>query len=155
MDLSVFARESFYLLEIGEPEDNTLRVVVAETRLAEPIKDENLISATPIVPATDVDVIEITWREYIAYAVLNESFTTGDPNNVPKSMLERRKSSAFLDYVTQDTFASADYPGPFEHWELMCLNHIVHVACASPPAFKRIPAEPEWFSRAGPKNYRR
>ncbi len=155
MDYSVFSKGSFFLLEIGEPEDNVLRLVVAEARTGEPMDVVNSISAAPILPATDVDPIELTWTDYVAYAVLNESFTTGDPNVTSRSMLERRPTSAFLDYVAQDTFASPDYPGPFEHWEFVCLNHVVNVAAMRAPEIRRVSPDPKWFGRDGPSNFQR
>lgn len=155
MDLSIFVDGRFYLLEIGEPADNRLRLVVAQTQTGAPVRNEHFDSVSPIEISRSAEAIELLWGDYIAYAVLNESFATADPDGPPESMLRCRANTAFLDYVARDTFATDDYPGPFDHWELICLNHVVHVASRTAPEIRRVPLEEQWLDRDGPRNFQR
>ena len=44
----------------------------------------------------------------------------------------------FGSYVANGTFATADYPGPFKHYGVICLNHVIHVASELPPEITKV-----------------
>lgn len=86
-------------------------------------------------------VIELCWPSYIAYAVRNESYwdkEDGEPEF--NNHLYMRSSSAFLECVKATTFATDDYPGPFQHWGLDTLNHCVAVVSVDAPRIRQLPS---------------
>lgn len=79
-------------------------------------------------------VFTLYWPSYIAYAVENESYASGSPEEESSGRLFREYTkSAYLDYLAIATFAAKDYPGPFKHWGVMCLDHIINVASTDEP----------------------
>jgi hypothetical protein len=129
-----------YLREIGEPRDNQLRVVVEEAD-ASPFPESRKIAGArftelhPIESGENCRLFEIIWENYIAYDVVNESYARVDDYDVVQSgkLMKIYLRSHFLDYLALASIASEGYPGPFKHYGLICLNHVVNVACPNPP----------------------
>ncbi|HEY9432255.1 MAG TPA: hypothetical protein VI260_12405 [Blastocatellia bacterium] len=128
-----------YLTEICEPEDNVLKLMVAEAKVSGPrenivIEGVEIKDTAPIVVAEDSSVYEVIFDQYIAYSVRNESYTHLDKEEEFEGRLACiYTKSRFLDYVSVSTFASDDFPGPFKHYGFNCLNHIVDIVSTSPP----------------------
>lgn len=128
-----------YLIEICEPEDNVLKLTLAEAKVSG--SRENIViggveikDTAPIVVAEDSSVYEVIFDQYIAYSVRNESYTHLDKEEEFEGRLACiYTKSRFLDYVSVSTFASDDFPGPFKHYGFNCLNHIVDIVSTSPP----------------------
>jgi hypothetical protein len=138
-----------YLTEIGEPEDNVLRLVIEQATTSDEESDLK-IGNTLITGLRDIVSdercfsYEIIFESYIAYSVLNESFAQVDKLEVFTGNLFRIYSkSHFLDYVKVATFASEDYPGIFSHYEIVALNHIVEIASVGSPQINvlRVPSD--------------
>lgn len=132
-----------YMTYIGEPEDNVLRLVIEEAKAAEtPVTAEIGHIATivhPIVVTENDLAYEIIFERYITYSVTNESFAQVDEYEQYEGRALRIYSkSHFLDYVQAATFASADYPGPYKHYSIICLNHIVDIASVGNPIIRII-----------------
>jgi len=131
------------LTKIGEPSENSLRIVVAEGVLGQlsPIKfgEIDLGEGRPIEVTSESRHFEINWDAYVAYAVRNESYWKAEPQE-PRMInhLSRRVDSAFLEFVSTTTFADNDYPGPLQHWALSTLTHCVDVVSVQPPRVKQI-----------------
>ncbi len=148
------ACEYFYLHSISEPEENSLRVIVFEGRVGGPPTARQL-TENPYLPAgvraithePGCVVFELVWESYIGYSVENESYALPEPKD---SVGERRllsvyTASGYLDYLSKATWASSDYPGPFKHWALCCLNHVVNVVSVDEPVIRistRLYADP-------------
>lgn len=131
-------RLRLYMTDIGEPEDNRLRVVVMMTRLGESEDGPFGGQARQILADPDT-TFELTWDSYVAYAVRNESYAQlEEGESQPESNLHVRQTSAFLEYVHKSTFASDDYPGPMQHWALYTLNHCLDVVSCAAPQIRRI-----------------
>jgi hypothetical protein len=128
-----------YLIEICEPEDNVLKLTLAEAKVSG--SRENIVlggveikDIAPIVVAEDSFVYEVIFDHYIAYSVRNESYTGLDKEEEFEGRLACiYTKSRFLDYVGVSTFASDDHPGPFKHYGFNCLNHIVDIVSTSSP----------------------
>jgi hypothetical protein len=138
-----------YLRELGEPEENVLRIIVEEARASGPPEDIEIlgkvISGTrPIESDESCRLFEFIWPSYVAYSVCNELYTSWDDTEVWEGRLFRVYSkSHFRDYVAKATFASDDYPGPLHHWCLVCLNHVVDIiACVEPTVSQLRPVDP-------------
>ena len=41
--------------------------------------------------------------------------------------------SKFLDYVKATTYVTTDYPGPYNHYGFICLDHIINVVSSDAP----------------------
>jgi len=128
-----------YLTEIGEPEDNVLRLVIEQALVSE--EEHDLAVGTSVISGLR-DIVsdekcftyEVIFESYIAYSVINESFTQVDESEISSGNLFRIYSkSHFLDYVKVATFASEDYPGVFSHYEIVALNHIVEIVSIDSP----------------------
>ena len=75
--------EYLYLTEIGEPEDNVLRLVIEEVRASgEPedmkIGDVTLSGARSIISDEHCFAYEVVFGSYVAYSVRNESYVGQD-----------------------------------------------------------------------------
>jgi hypothetical protein len=129
-----------FLREIGEPEENSLRLVIEEAKADGPAENREILPGKVIRGTRAIEsdascrAFELVWPSYVSYSVRNESFCTLDKEGVWEGRLFCRYSkSHFLDYVARATFASADYPGPLRHWGVNCLNHIVDVVSTAEP----------------------
>jgi hypothetical protein len=135
-----------YLTEVGEPEDNVLRLVIVEARIGRDSDSRQIdelvgpaSTTSPIVVDDTTAAYEVIFEQYIAYAVLNETFTIWDDAERFEGNLFRIYSeSKFLAYVGAGTIASADDPGPFKHYGVVCLNHIVEVASTVTPSIRML-----------------
>ncbi|HOY54949.1 MAG TPA: hypothetical protein PK879_12205 [Opitutaceae bacterium] len=133
-----------YLREIGEPGNNTLRLVIEEAVAGPETTSapnemptelrEILHASRPIISDASCFSYEITWRSYISYAVRNESFVTVDKEEKYEGRFLRHYStSKFLDFVAKGTLADSKYPGPFAHWEIITLDHVIDVVSVDAP----------------------
>ena len=69
----------------------------------------------------------------------NESFTTQDDSEIFSGRLFRVYSdSKFLDFVKSGTIATKDYPGPFKHYGIVCLNHDLDVVSVQEPEIQEL-----------------
>jgi hypothetical protein len=138
-----------YLTEIGEPEDNVLRLVIEQASLGGEERDVKVGTAIvtncrDIVSDENCFGYEIIFESYIVYSVVNESFALVDKSGIYTGNLFRIYSkSHFLDYVKVATFASEDYPGIFRHYEIVALNHIVEIVSVDSPTINvlRVPLD--------------
>lgn len=131
-----------YLIEVGEPEVNVIRIVIEEAKVNDEAEDIDLGAAKitdvhPIISDRTCHSYEIIFGSYIAYAVLNESYASVDESEKFTGRYFRVYSqSRFLDYIRVATFASEDYPGEFTHYEIACLDHVVEVVSVSEPKIR-------------------
>lgn len=132
-----------YLESITEPEDNTLRLVLAEATSNGPEHDIEIAGKT-ISGLRDIEatkgcaIYEILFAEYICYNVANESYADNAPQDKYMGKLARLyESSAYLEFMGVSTFATSDYPGPFSHYGFCCLNHCVDVISTTKPEIVR------------------
>jgi hypothetical protein len=133
-----------YLRSIYEPEDNVLLFIVQEAGAHGQPKDIQIgdvtISGTRDVMSDESDLAyQIVFSNYISYAVTNESYTVVDETEVRNGRLFcRYTQSHFLKFIQASTFATQDFPGPFTHYQVNCLNHTIDVVSTSEPEIKVI-----------------
>lgn len=135
---------NFFVKEISEPVEHILRVVLVEAEMsqaAEQISDLSCAALPLKHDATD-SFIEVLWKGCISYSLLNESYTSVGPNQSSDgshiSMLETFDQSDYIDYLEKISFANQVYPGPFKHYRLSSLTHIIDVISLCPPVFRKI-----------------
>jgi hypothetical protein len=142
-----------YLLELREPRDNSLCVVVREAV----VNPDGLVRSHPDVPeleelsrggspieSTDSCwTFELTWKHYVAYLVTEEC--VGSCGQYEDEMFTGKlfrvyTKSHFLEHLARDT---GGHTAEVLHYKLTCLNHLVDVAAYGPPEIKQIgPAPP-------------
>ena len=132
-----------YLVEINEPTDNALRLVISEAQERTTSDDlrigkvglSSIVSDVKELVADELcKAYEILFQDYVAYCVRNESFVSVDESETWTGRLFQTYSrSHFLDYVRVATFATDDYPGALSHYGIKCLNHIVDIVSVSKP----------------------
>lgn len=139
-----------YLREVSEPHDNQLRVVVEEAGV-DPSPQSRTVAGVefaelhPIESSENGRLFEIIWEYYIAYNVMNESYARVDDYDVTQSgrLMKIYSKSHFFDYLALASIASKDYPEPFAHYGLICLNHVIDVACQTPPTISMLRPKPK------------
>lgn len=130
----------FFPRELSEPGKACFRVVVTEGATGQ--YGPGILLGQPTEMAViDVDPsqpsYEVTWENHASYAVQPEHFFLVEGEAEPSSMLVELDASPFLDYVRTTTFAE-DILGSLRHWELSCMDHIIHVVSADRPTVKAL-----------------
>lgn len=141
-----------FLSEIGEPEENCLRIVVEEGKLGEQITEKDLekssdeveeainwikLGSYPVINDESCYKYEIIFETYIAYFVRNESYSNFDKSSkFSGKFFGTYSSSQFLDFLKISTWATENYPGKFSHWALFAVHSVVDVASVYEPKIK-------------------
>ena len=130
-----------YLDKLFEEVDLELRILVDEAKVQggdlQGIENASLYGA--IVSDETCKKYRITFKNYAAYSVRNESFTVWDDEEEFTGNLFRVYSkSKFLDYVAASTVAVEDVLGAYKHYEIVCLNHIIDIASSREPLIEII-----------------
>ncbi len=132
--------DELFLLEVGEPNDNVLRLVLSEAGVVEDVPSgvNDPTSSYRLISAFEGAArYEIIFESYVAYAVRNESFTVRDDEEKWTGRLfcvyERSK---FLEFILGATIASNEHPGAFIHYGFNCANHVVDIAAVGPPVVR-------------------
>jgi hypothetical protein len=140
------------MIEIQETYKDCLRIVIAEAGVSDVVPEissatepdealREILRESKSIVATDSNTrYEIVFDYYIAYAVTNESYAGGIEEKFEGGLARVYSESAFLNYIGQGTFATADFPGPFVHYGFCCLNQIIDVVSERPPMEKLIKA---------------
>ena len=136
-----------YLESLDEPRVNELKVVLLEARSGEPLSEKELaMESDPTLRSIlqggrKIDHFpgcrrfELSWGSYIGYSVVNESFSNGEPatsNGVGERLVEYSESQ-YLEYLSRASFATSEYPGPYRHWAIYCLDHTIDIASQEAP----------------------
>ncbi len=131
-----------YLRSIHEPKDNVLLLVVQEAGAGGHHKDiqigETTVSSVQDIVSGEHDLVyQIMFPNYISYAITNEAFSIVDDTEERIGRLfSIYTKSHFLNFVRTSTLATEDYPGPFTHYQMNCLNHTIDVISTSEPEIK-------------------
>lgn len=135
---------SLLMLEMTEPYDNSLRIIVGETSLGEPHNlsvpgtDFVFEGVRPIDHRAGDRTFSLTWPSYVAHVVSNESFAL--PQNAEEEFgkfLRRLRGSAFLRYIGETTWWDDRY-GTQRHWSVGCENHIIDIISVDEPNIELI-----------------
>ena len=139
--------EYLFLHSVSEPEEGGVQIVVHEATTggrvssevleAEPLPElrKILAGSRSIVHSAECKVFTITWPKYIGYSMENESYALPEPSTSKKEgrLFVEYTESVYLQYIASSSFASAEYPGPFKHWAVYCLDHVFNVASTEQP----------------------
>lgn len=133
-----------YLESISEPHANGLSLVLSEGIVSDhtdtlTIGDAQIPNVHPIEVTDASKWFEIVWDTYISYSIRNESYCSWDKDEEWLGNAFRTYTrSKFLDFISSGTFASADYPGLFVHYGIICSDHVIDVASEHPPTIRRV-----------------
>jgi len=133
-----------YLNSIFEPEDNTLIVDIDRCKVnGNVVEEKNEEDTSSSYGSIDIDytlpIIRLKFDWYIAYSVRNESFTVMDEYEAYKGRaFSLYSKSRYLDFIEVGTIADDIYPGPFKHYGINALNHIIDVVSTEPPSISVI-----------------
>jgi hypothetical protein len=135
------AHRYLYLDKLYEENDLELCVVVNEAKVQgdELQRADNASAYGAIVADDTCKRYKVTFRNYVAYSVTNESFTVlDDEERFTGNLFRQFSKSKFLDYVAASTVAVEDIVGPYTHYEIACLNQIIDVATGREPTIETI-----------------
>lgn len=139
-----------FMLKLEEFDINSLRIVIAEGGVDEEAPElsdadmpneklrDILKGSKPITVSPNNAHYEITFNNYIAYAATNEAYTVTDDGKFDGKIAGTYSESAFLRYVEQATYATQEFPGPFEHYCFWCFNQKIDIVSSTPPTVKEI-----------------
>jgi hypothetical protein len=136
-----------FMRGLHETRDNKIRFLVEEAGLQEPRPvDEAAIPASiaallkggrPIESDSSSRLFEIIYDKYISYTVSNESYSRyPKPPEVFTGNLFRIYSWSYLLEMTRKTSDAGDEypgPGPLEHHQIPCQDHVIDVITTRPP----------------------
>ena len=137
------SERNIFLTKIFEPEENSLEFeltmgIVGELEKSHKILGVDIGPSRPVYHNENSEIFKITFDQYIAYSVINESYESLGGTEYVGEKIRTYKKSYFLDYVKADTFATSDYPGEFKHYAFITLNHIVNVVSTVEPKIEKI-----------------
>jgi hypothetical protein len=137
-----------YLHRIEEPEPNLLRLMVVEAIAGTPYTktDFNIFElekilgdAKPIAYEPGSKVFELSWSDYVAYSVRNESYVSEDDSEIKTGrLLLEYSSSKYLDFIRSATFAGIACRKPLKHFGICCMDHIIDVVSEEGPVIKAL-----------------
>lgn len=150
MDFGTLQRFSgyIYLNRISEPRDNGLRLLIDRCRISDAAGTLRVGGvALPQTRRIDVDdslpYLQCDFEWYIAYAVRNESYVVADDYDVASgTRFQIYTRSRFLDFINVGTIATEAHSGPFRHYGINALNHIIDVVATDPPVVTERPRAP-------------
>lgn len=129
-----------YLNKLFEPEENSLRVLidrckVNQTKEHVKVTDEVEIVASPIDVDDNLPILQLDFETYVAYSVIDESFTVMDDYEISDGKFFRIYTiSRYLDFIKAGTIAEDIFPEKqFVHYQIPCLNHIIDIISYDEP----------------------
>ncbi|MCU6709807.1 hypothetical protein M6D81_14020 [Paenibacillus sp. J5C_2022] len=133
-----------FFFGLTEPKVNELKLYFSRSKMSDTperliIDKKEFGDSYSINADKNSPIIQIDFQSYIAYSVRNESFTVWDDYEEFEGMIFRvYKKSRYLDFVSVGTFATEDFPGPFKHYGISCLDHIVDIVTISEPVVTEV-----------------
>jgi hypothetical protein len=136
---------SLFIEEIGELEELTLDVMIAEAKLQSPITQVNdddplgkiKLGSRPIeVDRTCRHFRLLFERNYmVSYTILDECYGKYPkaPEQFTGKLFRVFTTSHLLEFTRETTNASDTWPGPLQHYQLACNNHVLDVIATAPP----------------------
>jgi hypothetical protein len=132
--------EDLYLEFAIEGDGHRLRLLITEAELTDKVTPL-VIGGIDIAPRSvehtaDCRCFEVIWPSTIACSIRNESYC-GQSRLYAKSH--------YLEFVSAATVATQDYPGPFKHWGIFTLNHVIDVVSTDEPTVRIV--QPKEYSQ--------
>ncbi|MGC2406419.1 MAG: hypothetical protein WA431_08425 [Candidatus Cybelea sp.] len=127
--------EHLDLVNISELGENSLRLIVAELSVSErtdlpppPVPDARLVEHGKLDR-----LFEVSWSKYVAYNVLNKSYSEWESSAESKGNRFRLyQKSRYLDFVRETQNVGFLAPN-HKHWGLVCERHVIDVISEEEP----------------------
>ncbi|MGO6818591.1 hypothetical protein [Rhizobium leguminosarum] len=112
-------------------------VTILEVHTFEDIRQVVEANADPLVVGPDSAIFTILFKGYAAFQIKNETMSLLEPDEDFSKKLRIYEKSRFLNHVATSTWAleyASDWFGePLKHFAVICVDHIIDVACPSDP----------------------
>ena len=142
-----------YLDKAETGPDHSLLIHVVEAKAQStpiatglPEIDSGDIPVFPISVDETCNAFKITFEGYILYSVTDETHALVEETEDYSSLLRTYKSSRFLEFVDKKTWDFEDGPS-IKHYVIVCLNHVIDVACKSEPIIEIGSIDPDTLWR--------
>lgn len=134
-----------FATSISEIEELTLGLVIVEAKAQDRpyvrVDDSELeklkASGWPVEPDSTCRVFEVLFdrSHMVSYSVLNESYGVypREPEKFGGKLFRKFSWSHLLEFTKRTKIACESYPGPLEHYQIVCLNHVVDVISTAAP----------------------
>lgn len=139
-----------FLEQLTSGLDMSLTVVINEGYVSDkcintedplPSLNKVLKDSREVIADNTTPLYQIHFNSYLTYSVIDESYDHGDKYNIIAGKEEFYcifSRSHFLDFISKETFATHEFPGPFQHYCIACCDHVIHVASENAPRVKQI-----------------
>jgi hypothetical protein len=138
---------AIFVRGISEPDENVLRLVLQEAEVSSESESRQAgntyLEGYPIRPTEHSRTFELTWTQYVAYSVTNESFASAEDDSEIRVSGRRFRiysKSRFLDFVSGTTIASEQYPAPMTHFCVISENHVINIVSTQLPEMRILTA---------------
>lgn len=139
-----------HVVQLQDAPGNVLRILVALTKQGRPPCTDDLepklrqvLSQTVALCPDEEQIYEITFEGYILYQVGNESYCGWEPDEQSAGryflifdrsrLLERLGEFSDCQQLSDGTL----YPGPWKHYGIHALDHIINVVSAYEPIIQK------------------
>ncbi|EPD53836.1 hypothetical protein HMPREF1210_00659 [Paenisporosarcina sp. HGH0030] len=129
-----------YLNNLSEPEENALCILIDRCKISNKSEDidlgERLTEAYyPFEVDDGLPAIQLEFKSYVSYSVIDESFTVVDEYEVFQGEIFKvYTKSRYLDFIKAGTIAEDIFPEDnFVHYQVPCLNHIIDIISYEEP----------------------
>lgn len=139
---------ALWVVEYGETDENELTIILIEAKVSSELVHTEVGPAHPIYPDDSSAVFTVTWSDYVAFAVRNESFALPEEGAPIGYGLGIKAHSHFRAYVAASTFADDEYPGPLTHWFLNAERHCFDIISTNAPGIGELGPEEAAIMRA-------
>jgi hypothetical protein len=131
-----------YLDRLYEENDLELCVLIDEAKIpgGELETVDNATAYGAIGSDDTCKKYKITFRNYVAYSVTNETCAGGSNEQFTGTLFRTYSKSQFLDYIASSTGGLIETLGPYTHYEVVTLNQIIDVATTREPEVEIVPS---------------
>ncbi len=132
---------SWFLTELTEFKENELFFILSEGITdSEPYRSQSGDSIFDGAFAVDITEksrrFRVSFYEYVAYLVVNESYDSGDEHPHVGDRIRIFEQSHFIEHLKAVSWADNQYPGLLKQYTFVCENHIINVVSHKAPMIK-------------------
>jgi hypothetical protein len=92
-----------------------------------------LETANRLIVSPDSAIFTIHFENYASFQIINETMSLLETAEDFSKKLRRYEKSRFLDYMKTATCAEDWLSDPVRHYGVICVDHVINVACVSDP----------------------
>jgi len=130
-----------YLDRLYEERDLELSVIINEARIlgSELVTVENASAYGSIVSDETCNKYKITFKNYVAYCVTNETCAgVSDDEQFSGALFRTYSKSQFMSYIAASGGALVETLDRYTHYQVVTLNQIIDVAATREPEIENV-----------------